>query len=161
MICKFLLVSTLLDKVSKIFPFLRILISRESGIYSHWKQEILRIHGNKRNIDEVIESDTFKYENLSLIFLLDVLYLWITGILISILILILEKLMFTFPLSLLFEFKFTKFLQFIVCNKSEKLSERRISVQRLKYYKFFNRNGLPLSETRLLYINYPYVISVL
>jgi hypothetical protein len=48
MICKFLLVSTLLDKVSKIFPFLRILISRESGIYSHWKQEILRIHGNKR-----------------------------------------------------------------------------------------------------------------
>jgi hypothetical protein len=137
------------------------LISRESGIYSHWKQEILRIHGNKRDIDEVIESDIFKYENLSLFFFIDVLYLWITGVLISILILILEKLMFTFPLLLLllFEFKLTKFAQFRVCNKSQKLSQRRIIGQRLKYYKFFNRNGLPLRETRLLYVNYPYVIT--
>jgi hypothetical protein len=153
-----------MGKISKIFPFLRILISRESGIYSHWKQEILRIHGNQRDIDEVIESDIFKYEDLSLIILLDVLYLWITGISISIFILILEKLLFTFPLLsllllLLFEFKLTKFAQFRVCNKSKKLSQRRIIGQRLKYYKVFNRNGLPLRETRLLYVNYPYVIT--
>jgi hypothetical protein len=69
--------------------------------------------------------------------------------------------MFSFPLSLLFEFKFTKFPQFIVCNKSEKLSERRVSAQRLKYNKFFNKNGLPLRETRLLYVNYPYGLIVL
>jgi len=111
------------------------LTTRESGIYSHWSKEILRVSGFKGDINGVVKYDLYKHENLSLFFLSDVFYLLFFGILISIIVIVIEYLIVILS------------IKFKPIYKTKKLSDRRVpNSQYLMYYNSFNRNTSNYAE---------------
>ncbi len=90
----------------------RIIRLRESGLYHKWIQLFLKRLANQHLIDESVDEMLAKYEDLSLNYVLDVFYLYLIRILISLFIFLIELLM---PYLILYYIIIKNVILFLYC----------------------------------------------